>query len=366
MPAIVENAKIVYANGPASQPTEPSKDAIIRLFSLVETVLSSATNGLSIGSAVVFQTRAALYAAAARPANSLGIVYGDSNPSYNGIYVTTGGTGSSAWSLTNLVLPSTFGTQLDGKLDASLAALATLLGSAPDDPVPRDEDRLSIRDSAASFALRQVTWGDLKNAILPIALASPSVSPLIVSEGDTIAWLDGLGFNAAGLVDRISSQISDVVPYEKSSGVAPICKASGQLIAWVDTDGFNAAGLSKRINSYAEPRQSPQTATAPISTDGRSLSRLRSKKALVKRSVVGSKMKIAMGGDSWAEINTLPLELRSMLSEKYTLTGLGFRSAGGGNRLSSSEVFEWTGWTKIDGNETSTFSYGAGPDGQMI
>lgn len=125
MGAILDNAKTVYADGPGSAPLQPNKREIIALFSLVEAVLNSSANGILVGNAVVYQTRAALYADLAHPADRLGVVYNDSTAAYNGIYRKTGSSGSGSWILTGLALPSTF----IAEVYAAIAAVADDLGA---------------------------------------------------------------------------------------------------------------------------------------------------------------------------------------------------------------------------------------------
>lgn len=112
MGSIFDAAKVTYAAGPSTDPTEPNKAGIIGLFQLVESIIGTAIEGLIIGNAVVYATRSALYADLAQPAGRLGIVYGDSNAALNGVYVKSGASGSGSWSITNLVLPSSFITDL--------------------------------------------------------------------------------------------------------------------------------------------------------------------------------------------------------------------------------------------------------------
>lgn len=121
MAAILENAKNVFADGLSASPKEPNKADIIRLFGLIEAILGSAVSGLIVGGAVVYQTRAALFANLARPADSVGIVYGDSTAAYNGIYAKVGASGSGSWTLTNLALPSTFVADLAAVITAQAA-----------------------------------------------------------------------------------------------------------------------------------------------------------------------------------------------------------------------------------------------------
>jgi hypothetical protein len=134
MAAILDTAKGVYAPGPTVTPKEPDKADIIRLFGLIEAILGSAVNGLLVGSAVVYQTRAALFANLARPDGSLGIAYGDSNPAYNGYYAKVGASGSGSWTLTNLALPSTFAFDLATVISAQAATQAEVTDARQGSP----------------------------------------------------------------------------------------------------------------------------------------------------------------------------------------------------------------------------------------
>ncbi len=201
-------------------------------------------------------------------------------------------------------------------------------------------------------------------ATLPTSPSAPTLVPIVVADGQPVAWVDQNGFNAAGLTERMEAQIRSVLPFEKTSSIVPLVRAGDQMVMWLSSNGIEFAGPSNETS--AEPRHSPRSAKAPIATDGRSLTRLRAKKARIGKNIAGSKLKVGAIGDSWAELNTLPIELRAILDDKYTLCGLGFRSAPAGNRISADEIYETTGWTFVDGGGTSIFPYGAGPDGQNI
>jgi hypothetical protein len=90
----------------------------------LERAIGSLIGGVLIGNTVIYQTRAALFADLAHPANRLGIVYGDSNPAYNGIYAKVGASGTGSWTLTNLALPSTFAADLSAVISAQAASQA--------------------------------------------------------------------------------------------------------------------------------------------------------------------------------------------------------------------------------------------------
>lgn len=130
MGEILENAKITYADGPSGSPTSPAKEAIIRLFGLIEGVIGSAINGLAFGNSIVYATRAALFADLAHAAGTLGVVYNDSTAGYNGVYVKSGASGAGSWSLTSLALPSTFAADLAGVIAAQATTAAALKASA--------------------------------------------------------------------------------------------------------------------------------------------------------------------------------------------------------------------------------------------
>lgn len=116
MGQLQEQAKVVYADGPASKPSQPPKAGAIGLFGMTESLLATAINGAIIGNSVVYATRALLFANLGFPANTLGIVYNDSTIAYNGIYVKNGSSGSGSWSLTGLSVPSSFVTTLTALL----------------------------------------------------------------------------------------------------------------------------------------------------------------------------------------------------------------------------------------------------------
>ncbi|MCR6498406.1 SGNH/GDSL hydrolase family protein [Shinella sp. CPCC 101442] len=214
MGALFDSAKVTYSAGPSANPDKPKKAEIIALFSLIENIVGTTLSGLIIGNAALYATRSAMYAAAARPSGSIGIVYNDSTAAYNGAYVTNGGTGSGAWTLTNLMLPSTFAAELaaalaaiagfeadiEGKLDSTLAALSTLLGTATTLGSPADADTLPIRDSESSNVLKRVTWLSIKTALkayfdglYPSVGVSTKATPV---DADRVGYFDSEAANA--------------------------------------------------------------------------------------------------------------------------------------------------------------------------
>lgn len=97
---------------PASGANDPDKAEGRTVFGLFDAALTSLIDGVVIGGAVVYSTRALLYADLAHAAEVLGVVYADSTAAQNGIYVKAGISGAGSWSLTNLALPSTYAASL--------------------------------------------------------------------------------------------------------------------------------------------------------------------------------------------------------------------------------------------------------------
>lgn len=174
---LLDAAKTTYAAGPSSDPHEPVKGEIIGLFSLIESIIGTTLDGLLVGNAVLKSTRALLYADLAHAAGTLGLVYNDSTPAYNGYYLKSGASGSGSWAIqTSLSLPSTFAADLAdaiadivvlqadvaGKLDATVSALGTLIAGSAAKTTPVDADSVAISDSAASGVAKKTTFGNLK------------------------------------------------------------------------------------------------------------------------------------------------------------------------------------------------------------
>src|SRR6478609_9513985 len=81
---------------PASGANEPSKTEIQGIGPTIEEALATINQAQNI--AVSYATRAALYADLAHAANSLGLVYNDSDHAKSGYYVKVGSSGSGSWS----------------------------------------------------------------------------------------------------------------------------------------------------------------------------------------------------------------------------------------------------------------------------
>lgn len=140
-----------WADGPTGSPAQPEKSVIRGVGATIDAALSSAINGVVIGGAVVYATRAALYADLAHPAGRLGVVYNDGTASYNGVYVKSGASGSGSWAITAIALPATFAADLA----EAIADISDLQSGKLDNTIA--SDRLLGRDSAGTGAVEAIS-----------------------------------------------------------------------------------------------------------------------------------------------------------------------------------------------------------------
>jgi len=84
---------------PSSGEKDPPKAEGRNLFALIDTTINSVINGTIEGNATLYALRSSLFADLAHVAGSVGIVYADPTPAYNGFYLKSGASGSGAWTL---------------------------------------------------------------------------------------------------------------------------------------------------------------------------------------------------------------------------------------------------------------------------
>lgn len=157
------------------------------------------------------------------------------------------------------------------------------------------------------------------------------------------------------------------VPVTRSlMGVAPLLIANGRVLGWLGEDGVRFHGLDG-TKSYAEPRRSPLASNLPIMTDGRSLHRWRGAIAKLKAGVAGVKPRMVLTGDSWMELNPLPVALRDRIALDYTMAGWGWWYAIPGSRFSNpgAGYVRSANWTFVDASAGTALTYGTGPDGNL-
>jgi lysophospholipase L1-like esterase len=93
MGQIRDAANTTYDDGQSSNPDNPEKSLIRRLFGLIEDIIY----GLPQGYDVSYETRAQLYADLNWADGEIGRVFGDGNEAYKGIYKKSGASGSGSW-----------------------------------------------------------------------------------------------------------------------------------------------------------------------------------------------------------------------------------------------------------------------------
>jgi len=158
MTAITDKANLEYrdmASPGSTVPNDPDKLGIRQLFALIDIALAS----LGVNGAITVKkaTRALLFADLAHIADTLGVVYNDATPAYNGIYSKVGGSGSGSWSLTALALPASFSADLAEVLAATEAVDAAVLAAE----AARDASQGFAEDSAAALDASEVALAGL-------------------------------------------------------------------------------------------------------------------------------------------------------------------------------------------------------------
>jgi hypothetical protein len=126
---------------PSSGPNKPDKAAIRALFGEVDGAISTVAAAVTVGSVVVKDTQAHLFADLAHAANTLGLVWNDLDVTKDGVYVKVGNSGSGSWSFTTVAVP--------GALSAHLEQLAS---SADADATAADASAQHAANSASAAA----------------------------------------------------------------------------------------------------------------------------------------------------------------------------------------------------------------------
>lgn len=227
---------------PSSGAHEPVKAEIRTTFGVVEIVLSSAVSGLVVGSAVSYATRAELYADLLHAANTLGVVFNDGTAAYNGVYVKSGGSGTGAWTLTGLVLPSTFAADLAEVLAAVQGIPAAVEATAADaeqtaaDRVATAADRVQTGlDAAATAADRTATHADR----LATATAASEAVAAAEASGD-IHFVRTYAEATEDLGELDDGQVVEVNADETLNGNRSRYRVESSALAFLRTLGADA------------------------------------------------------------------------------------------------------------------------------
>ena len=107
----------------------------------------------------------------------------------------------------------------------------------------------------------------------------------------------------------------------------------------------------------------PISTGTPLVTDGRSLWKWRARSASLKAGNAEI-LRLALLGDSWCNINTIPDDIRTAVQAEYGATGTGWVGVGAAVEMTGITNTE-TGWTAFDASD-ATPTNGCAIDGHMI
>lgn len=231
-----------------------------------------------------------------------------------------------------------------------------------------------------------------------------SLNKIIVVEGTAAApiWTlrtpgDGTGpdplFDTApywSVVDRISmtaeraEREAAIASLEGSrrvartvGGVTPLLYAGSKVLLWLEDGLIKGPGLDcasddalsmSDVRAYAAPRIAGRASSLPISTDGRSLYRIKGEIAKLKAGIIGTKPKLLIGGDSWTTHSPLTIALRARIAESYPMSGWGYWNAGPGDMFRNPGGLKGRSgsWTYTGTSVADALPYGGGIDGNLL
>lgn len=194
--------------------------------------------------------------------------------------------------------------------------------------------------------------------------------------GQIVTWIkDGL-FDAYGVTPEFQEKVvAGRVAQLSQNNIIPIAIAGSQIALWIDENGLlGAKGLTPSVvaeitsglptGQYA-PLNAPVSTSLPICTDGRTLFKWRSKVGRWRAGDTTAHLKIGLTGDSWTELNDIPVALRDLLEETFPRAGGGWDSAPSGNKPGGANV-TYSGWTWFDGSNVHAAGIPTGIDGHNI
>lgn len=214
-------------------------------------------DSLDVGYDVSYETRAQLYADLAWPAESIGRVFGDATAAYIGVYKKSGASGAGSWAKIG-ELPAE---------DINAANIAAAIVGVSGKTTPVDADTFPIIDSAASSALKELTWANLKATLWTalgslIAGGTGKTTPV---DADTIPLSDSAASNATKKVTWANLRLAllslanrsitsddlfalralrELFPFTTTGGGFQIGDSAGNSILEIDNDGKLHASLA--------------------------------------------------------------------------------------------------------------------------
>lgn len=246
------NAATVYADGPSSDPFEPSKPDIRALLTQYENAIGAYSAGAG---SIAKDTRANLYADLTHAADVTAWVYADTNVAYNGIYRKSGASGTGSWTLI-LPLPYSFIIAVDVGAGTPNAIQAT--SSIP----------------VSSSALVWVTLADT-NTGSPVTIQF-NADPILTiktnsgnnpASGGLTAGMTIIGIKSGStfrlLNDQVSAAIVAAAEAAQAAAASSASAASASAAAAAASAASAAAAVSARIDSRAYAIASYHPTAAP-------------------------------------------------------------------------------------------------------
>lgn len=272
------------------------------------------------------------------------------------------------------------------KIYATTAAglAATTSGQYFSVPVGNATGFLTLYLNSSGTAVPQGTYPSkeavdaVANKLKSSSQSTPSRLPIAVTQAGQVAiWLEDGDFGARDLTPALRAKvIRDVVTsFQGTPDYFPLMRTeSGQVPMWWQHDGLNIAHLSKNLISkilggddrIIPPAVSGPTTVAPVFTDGRNNHNWRAGAARVQMASVGSKAKIGVVGDSWAQNPHIARAIRTYLATKGAMSGEETWRPAITTETYFQSTVAYTGWTLVDGSVATVFPYGAGVDGHNI
>ncbi|WP_313333218.1 SGNH/GDSL hydrolase family protein, partial [Sphingobium yanoikuyae] len=197
------------------------------------------------------------------------------------------------------------------------------------------------------------------------------IRPVVEQGGRVAIWLDEAGdFGAKGMTSDLRRSVLAEIssPVTSAGQLIPIAELGGKVALWLERGLLGARGLAPSLLDSISTRFAPANyaGTRPLSTDGRTLGRVYAKLGML---LAGASVlvHIAFNADSWSDQRPIAEAIQAVLGQEFTiLQAPGFVGVNEGTPLNGVTRTFSAGWTYTDGSATSTFPYGAGPDGKCM
>lgn len=239
---------------PASGEKKPKKAEIRAWSDTVAAYLDSLAAGQGAG-AIVYGTRAALFANLTPGAAAKAEVFADSTPAYNGVYQKVGATGTGSWTKISDLAVTSLGARVsvNEAVTQPLTGVDGLTPSTTEDMTVDGDGLVSIRASGRGIEAPGATFQWAPGALFEI----------ITDDGlvlERVTWDQGFGSAAGsvtGGVDAYATRLWSGAP--TPTGVRIACDIEG--------DGPGVATLEVSLDSFFTVKAFQAPATVPLTTD---------------------------------------------------------------------------------------------------